>query len=121
MQAVDIGGKDYTNINGDAIEKIIGDVNKNGHSSKEIVDFDGQFSCIMQEGVSGRGVIVGVHGNRYTVRRFANAGPPLDDFVEVASCTIIMSTVKVPRAGMSMAFTGAKASGFYQANMITVW
>ena len=121
MQSVDIFGDDYIDTNGNPVDDIIADTGKHGSPSNDVTDYTGPFECIVQEGVSGRGVIVDVAGNRYTVRRYANAGPPLDDFVEVAPCTIIMSTVKVPRAGMSMAFTGASAAGFYQANMITVW
>lgn len=129
MTAVDITSPDYINNIGQPVTPII------ETSNKTVVTPDGKavtlpiqkmvgtkdHTCIVQEGVSGRGVIVGCDGNRYTVRNYANAGPPTDNFVEVALCTILMSTVKVPRVGMSMAYIGSHNNGIYQASMATVW
>ena len=73
------------------------------------------------EGHGGRGVIVSCDGNRYQVRTYAKSGPPMDVYVEIGACTVIMSTVKVPQLGMQIAFTGRKVTGVTQANMVTIW
>lgn len=118
MMSVDIFSDDFTNTNGDPF---VVDPDDNNGGNGAVTPLDGSFSCIIKNEVAGRGVIIESDGNRFTVRRYSNAGAPLDDFVEIAPCTIIMATVKVPRAGMSMAFTGALVGRIYQANMITVW
>ena len=131
------GNKDNFGANVPAEVELIsidtfGDDNNDGDGDSFGVDGDGSgdgdgtavvttFTCLAQEGVAGRGVIVHVDGNRITVRRYANAGPPLDDVVEIGTCTIVMATVKVPRTGMSMAFTGSVVNKIYQADMIMVW
>ena len=141
MVTVDIFSEEYQNQNGPVqptvhvqptipVQNIIpsapqthGEKEGGESPSKTNISFPdgGAFECIAQDGISGRGVIVACDGNRYTVRTYANTPDPLDNFVDISACTIIMSTVKVPRPGMSIAFTGSGGPISYRANMITVW
>ena len=132
MVTVDIFSPEYQETNGKVEPNIpvkpahpsgketIGQ-NNGGSSSNVVTVPEGEFECIAEEGISGRGVIIACDGNRYTVRTYARTPEPVDQFVDVSACTIIMSTVKVPRPGMSIAFTGAGGPISYRANMMTVW
>ena len=123
LTTTDIFSEEFTKNNGHALNPVVVDKVVDGTSVKEIDSFSGDFSCVMNDASqesAGRGVIVACNGNQYTVRNYAH-NTPTDNIVNVASCTIIMSTTKVPRVGMNMAYTGSNRNGATHANMVTSW
>ena len=93
---------------------------KKPYVPEKVTKFENDFDCTNQDGISGKGVIVGVSGNRYEIQAFTNQKAH-KYYIEVGACTVIMSTVKVPKEGMQIAYTGNDSHGVVQAGMITVW
>lgn len=120
FESVDIYSKPYVDQVGYPFPEEV----KAPYVEDKATKFDSDFSCVANTDTAlrgaGRGVITSLEGNTYNIRTYAKSGKPTDEKIQIGSCTVVMSTVKVPRPGMNIAYTGNTGANL-QADMITVW